>query len=150
MVERRIGAPIPDRPPDSHNLLFLLGKAQSRFGYLPENLLCDISNSLGIALGDVYGVATFYSFFSVQEQGRHVIRICKSLPCFIKKSQHIINVVEDATGVKLGTTSPNARFSIQLVNCIGECDKAPTMMIDGRVYVDLTPHKISRILKDYE
>lgn len=150
MAERHIGAPIPDRPPDSHNLLLLLGEAQSRFGYLPENLLSDISNSLGIALGDVYGVATFYSFFSVQEQGRHVIRICKSLPCFIKKSQHIINAVEDVTGVKLGTTSPNARFSIQLANCIGECDKAPTMMIDGRVYVDLTPHKIPRILKDYE
>jgi NADH-quinone oxidoreductase subunit E/NADP-reducing hydrogenase subunit HndA len=150
MAERRIGAPTPDRPPDSHNLLLLLGEAQSRFGCLPENLLSDMSESLGITLSDVYGVATFYSFLSVQEQGRHVIRICKSLPCFIKKSQHIIHAVEDVTGVKLGTTSPNARFSIRLANCIGECDKAPAMMIDGRVYVELTPHKISRILKDYE
>jgi NADH-quinone oxidoreductase subunit E/NADP-reducing hydrogenase subunit HndA len=150
MAERHTIAPIPNRPPNPDNLLYLLGEAQSRFGYLPENLLGDISKSLGIALGDVYGVATFYSFFSVQEQGRHVIRICKSLPCFLKKSQYIINAVEDATGVKLTTTSPNARFSIQLTNCIGECDKAPAMMIDGHIYVDLSPHKISLILKDYE
>jgi NADH-quinone oxidoreductase subunit E len=150
MAERRIGAPIPERPPNSQSILRLLGEAQSRFGYLPENLLSDISESLGMALSDVYGVATFYSFLSVQERGRHVISICKSLPCFIKKSQHIINAVEDVTGVKLGTTSPNARFSIRLTNCIGECDKAPAMMIDGRVYVDLTPHKISQVLKDYE
>lgn len=150
MAERRIGAPIPDRPHSSDDLLRLLGEAQSRFGYLPANLLHDISESLGIASGDVYGVATFYSFLSVQEQGRHVIRICKSLPCFIKKSQHIVNAVEDATGVKLGILSKDARFSVRLTNCIGQCDKAPVMMIDGRVYLELTPHKIPRILKDYE
>ena len=150
MTERRIGAPIPDRTPYSQNLIHLLGETQSKLGYLPENVLSDISEAFGITLSTIYGVATFYSFLSVQEQGWHVISICKSLPCFIKKSQHIIKAVEDVTGVKLGTNSPNARFSIRLTNCIGECDKAPAMMIDGRVYVGLTPHKISQILKDYE
>lgn len=150
MAERRIGAPIPDRPPDSHNLLLLLGEAQTRFGYLPQNLLTSVSESLHVTSGEVYGVATFYSFLSVQPQGRHIIRICKSLPCFLKKSQQIVNAVEDATGVKLGAPCEDARFSVRLTNCIGECDKAPAMMIDGRVYVDLTPHKISRILKNYD
>jgi len=150
MAERRIDALITSKYPDFSNLLRLLKEGQSKLGYLPENLLSDISESLGIALGDVYGVATFYSFLSVQTQGRHTIRICKSLPCFIKESQQIVKAVEDVTGNKLGIPSTDARFSIRLTNCIGECDRAPAMIIDGRVYVELTPHKISQILKDYE
>lgn len=139
-----------DRSPNAHNLIRLLGDTQKQFGYLPENLLIDISQSIGISLSDVYGVATFYSFLSVQNTGRHIIRICKSLPCFLKKSEQIIKAVEDVSGVKLGIASQNARFSVQLTNCIGECDRAPAMMIDGQVYVDLNPQKISQILKDYE
>jgi NADH-quinone oxidoreductase subunit E len=150
MTERHIGALTAGKLPDFNNLLRMLKEAQSRFGYLPENLLSDISESLSIALCDVYGVATFYSFLSVQTQGRHTIRICKSLPCFIKESQQIVKAVEDVTGNKLDIPSADARFSIRLTNCIGECDKAPAMIIDGRVYVELTPHKISQILKDYE
>lgn len=150
MAERRIDALITSKYPDFSNLLRLLKEGQSKLGYLPENLLSDISESLGIALGDVYGVATFYSFLSVHTQGRHTIRICKSLPCFIKESQQIVKAVEDVTGNKLGIPSTDARFSIRLTNCIGECDRAPAMIIDGRVYVELTPHKISQILKDYE
>jgi NADH:ubiquinone oxidoreductase subunit E len=143
------GAPIPSALNRFDNLLWLIKETQDRFGCLPEKQLADISESLGVTKSDVYGVATFYSFLSVQEQGRHVIRICKSLPCFIKKSQHIVNAIEDVTGCSLGKLTANARFSIKLTNCIGECDKAPVMMVDGRVYADLTPGKISQILKEY-
>lgn len=71
-------------------------------------------------------------------------------PLLPQKIATDVNAVEDATGVKLGAPCEDARFSVRLTNCIGECDKAPAMMIDGRVYVDLTPHKISRILKNYD
>ncbi len=144
------GIPIPSTLNRFPNLLRLLKETQDRFGCLPEQQLVDISESLGVTKSDVYGVATFYSFLSVQKQGRHIIKICKSLPCFIKKSQHIVSAVEDATGCHLGKPIADARFSIQLTNCIGECDKAPAMMIDGRVYTDLNASNISRILKEYE
>lgn len=150
MAEKLIGTSVPGTSPDLSNLLRLLRDTQNKFGCLSENLLVGISDSMGVTLSDVYGVATFYSFLSVQPQGRHIIRICKSLPCFIRKSQQIVSAVEDATGARLGTPSADARFSIQLTNCIGECDKAPAMMVDGRVYVDLTSHKVSQILKGYE
>jgi len=150
MAEKPIDAPVPDGSPDLSNILLLLRDEQGKFGYLPEKSLASISDSLSMALADVYGVATFYSFLSVQPQGRHTIRICKSLPCFLKKSQQIVSAVEDVIGAKLGTSSADARFSIQLTNCIGECDKAPAMMVNGHVYAELTPHKISQILKTYE
>jgi NADH-quinone oxidoreductase subunit E len=150
MPEKPIDAPVPDRSPDLSNLLLLLRDTQSRFGYLPQNLLTSVSESLHVPSGEVYGVATFYSFLSVQPQGRHIIRICKSLPCFLRKSRQIVQAIEDATGVELGKYSADARFSVQLTNCIGECDKAPAMMVDGHVYVDLTSHKVSQILKGYE
>jgi len=149
MTEGRIGA-VTAQLPDHSKLLRLLKEGQSRLGYLPESLLVDISKSLGVPLGDVFGVATFYSFLSVQTQGRHIIQICKSLPCFMKKSQQIINAVEDVIGEKLNTPSTDARFTVHLTNCIGECDKAPAMMVDGRIYVELTPQKIAQILKDYK
>ena len=150
MVERNIGTATTNKLADFSNLLRLLKEGQGKLGYLPESLLVDISESMGISLSDVYGVATFYSFLSVKTQGRHIIQICKSLPCFMKKSQQIISAVEDVVGARLNTPSADARFSIRLTNCIGECDKAPAMMVDGKIYVELTPHKVAQILKDYE
>jgi NADH:ubiquinone oxidoreductase subunit E len=150
VAEKSVDTPVPGRSPDPSNVLRLLRDAQSKFGYLPENSLVSISDSLGIALTEVYGVATFYSFLSVRPQGRHVIRICKSLPCFLKKSRQLLDAIEDATGARLGMPSADARFSLHLTNCIGECDKAPAMMVDGHVYVGLTSHKVSQILKGYE
>ncbi len=150
MPEVQPGAHSPNTLNRSYNLLSILKEAQNRFGFLPESQLADISESLGVSKGDIYGVATFYSFLSVQQQGRHVIRICKSLPCFIKKSQHVVKAIEDAIGCRVGELAADKRFSIKLTNCIGECDKAPAMMIDRQVYGDLTPGKISSILKDYE
>ncbi len=129
------------------NLLVLLKEAQNKFGYLPKELMPELAEFLGLSISDVYGVATFYSFLSTKPQGRNVIRICKSLPCFLKNSQAIIETIEKEIGVKPGETTPDGKFSFELTNCIGACDKAPAMMINNDVYVDLTPRKISQILK---
>ena len=143
-------ADISTRHRNQDNLLVLLEEAQSRFGYLPQELLAELANSLGISISDVYGVATFYSFFSIKPQGKNVIRICKSLPCYLKSSNLIIESVQQAIGIKPGETTPNGKFSFQLTNCIGACDRAPAMMINNEVYGDLTPEKIKDILKSYE
>ena len=132
------------------DLVVLLAKAQSKFGYLTGELLIEIAKSLDLSVSDVYGVTTFYSFLSTRPLGRNVIRVCKSLPCFLKNYQTIIESVAREIGIKPGETTPDGKFSLQFTNCIGACDKAPAMMINHYVYTDLTPSKISQILRSYK
>jgi len=138
---------IPDQSSERENLLVALKKAQSRFGYLRGELLVEAANSLGIPASEAYGVATFYSFLSTKPQGEYVIMVCKSLPCFLKHSQTIIDAVRRQIGIGLGEATPDGKFSFQLVNCIGACEQAPAMMINYTVYGHLTPRKVARILK---
>lgn len=135
---------------EHESLLVLLQRAQSRFGCVPEEFMAEVAQSLNIPVGEVYGVATFYSFLSTRPLGRNVIRICRSLPCYLKKSQMIIKSVEDKIGIKPGETTPDGKFSFELTNCIGACDGAPAVLINSDVHVNLTPRKISQILKTYE
>ncbi len=131
-------------------LLEALKETQDRLGYLSGDSLVEIAQSLGLPIGEVYGVATFYSFLSTKPQGRHVIRICKSVPCFLEDSESIIEHIKKELGIKPGETTPDGRFSFELTNCIGACDKAPAMMVNYDVHGDLTPGKISQILEKYQ
>lgn len=133
---------------DHQNLLVLLKKAQEDFGYVTEEAIADIARSLDVSVSDVYGVTTFYSFLSKKPLGKYVIRICQSLPCYLKDSPMIIKCIMDELGIKPGETTPDGKFSLQLTNCIGACDKAPAMLINDEVYGDLTPARISQILKE--
>ena len=135
---------------DRENLLVLLKRAQSKFGCVPEEFISEVAQSLNISISEVYGVATFYSFLSTKLLGRNVIRICKSLPCYLKNSQMIIESVEDEVGIKPGEATPDGKFSFELTNCIGACDEAPAMLINNDVHGNLTPKKISEILKSYK
>ena len=141
---------IPIQGKGRENLLERLKEAQNRFGYLPEKIIVELAKSLNLSTSEVYGVATFYSFLSTKPQGRNVIRICKSLPCFLKNSQMIVKSIEEEVGIRPGDTTSDGKFSLQLTNCIGACDKAPAMMINNDVYADLTPKKVSQILKAFE
>ena len=141
---------IPTQGKGREGLLVLLEEAQNKFGYLSGELLVQMAESFGLSVSDVYGVATFYSFLSTKPRGRNVIRICKSLPCFLKNYQTIMESVIREIGVKPGETTPDSRFCFQLTNCIGACDKAPAMMINAAFHVDLTPDKIPQILNEYK
>ena len=132
------------------DLLILLEEAQDKLGFLPKEIITELAEALNMSVSDVYGVATFYSFLSTKPQGRNVIRICKSLPCFLKNALTIIESIEKTIGIKPGETTPDGKFSFTLTNCIGACDKAPAMLINNDVYGDLTPSKISQILESYE
>ena len=143
----KIGEGISTQSKGREELLVLLEEAQNKFSYLPEELMVELAKTLDISISDVYGVATFYSFLSTKPQGRNVIKICKSLPCFLKNCQTIIEAVGKEIGIKPGESTPDGKFSFQLTNCIGACDGAPAMMVNNDVYGDLTPGKISKILK---
>jgi len=132
------------------NLLVALEEAQARFGYLSQELMAELAESLDVPVNDVYGVASFYSFLFPRPLGRNVIRICKSLPCYLKNCQPIVEAIEKELGIKPGETTPDGRFSFELTNCIGLCDRAPAMLINNDAHVDLTPKKISQILQGYK
>ena len=135
---------------DQGNLLVLLQEAQNKFGYVPEEYMAEVAGSLDIPVSEVYGVATFYSFLSTRPLGRNVIRLCKSLPCYLKNSQMIIETVENEIDIKPGETTADGKFSLELTNCIGACDKAPAMLINADVHGNLTAGEISKILKSYD
>lgn len=127
-----------------------LQEAQKECGYLSPQTITKLAESLDTSVSEVYGTATFYSFLPVKPQGRNVIRVCKSLPCWLKYSQKIVESLENEIGIKPGETTPDGRFSLELTNCIGECDKAPAMMINSDIHGDLTPEKITQILQEYK
>jgi len=131
-------------------LLVLLEAAQAKSAHISTETITELAESLDLSIGEVYGVASFYSFLHTKPKGRHVIRICKSLPCLLKNAQTIIDSVRQELGIKPGETTADGKFSFELTNCIGACDKAPAMMVNSDVHGNLTPKKIAKILKAYK
>ena len=132
------------------DLIALLKEAQAEYGYVSEEVMAELAESLDMPLNDVYGVASFYSFISLKPLGRNVIRVCQSLPCYMKHGQAIVECLAQELGIKPGETTADRRFSLQLTNCIGLCDQAPAMMINDDAHGDLTPDRIDEILKKYK
>jgi len=130
-------------------LLTLLEARQRTDGSITQAAMTEIAESAGVTKSEVYGVATFYSFLSTKPLGKHVIRVCKSLPCYLENGPMIIESVASSIAISPGETTADGRFSFELTNCIGACDQAPAMLIDDKVYGNLTPGKIGDILKSY-
>lgn len=134
---------------DNSKLLVLLKEAQARHGYLSSETIAEVARKAGVHLGDAYGVATFYSFLSLKPQGKNVIRICRSIPCDMKDYELVRESLEKELGIQPGEVTGDGRFSLELTNCIGACDKAPAMLINDQLYGELTPGKIRKILAEY-
>ena len=130
-------------------LLIDLARAQRRDSGVSAAVMQALAGEMDVSLSDVYGVASFYSFLSIRPLGRHVIRICRSVPCFLKSADSLAAQLENELDVRPGETTADGRFSLELVNCIGACDAAPAMLINDDVHGDLTPAKVRRILKKY-
>jgi NADH-quinone oxidoreductase E subunit len=130
-------------------LLEMLKAEQTKSGFLSPEAIGQIAQRLNLGPSEVYGVATFYSFLSTRPLGRNVIRVCQSLPCHLKNAQMIMQSVHKEIGIGPGETTPDGRFSFELTNCIGACDKAPAMLVNHDVHGNLTPDRISQVLKAY-
>lgn len=120
---------------------------QNRF--LSKQDMIDVARELDMSAADVYGTATFYTFLDTEPRGKYVIRICKTISCAMKGKNEILATVEDILKVKLGETTPDKKFSLLEANCIGWCHKAPAMLINDTPYTELTPMKVTEILRDY-
>jgi len=131
-------------------LLRMIKEEQAKSGYISEDAIVALAESLGLTVSDVYGVTTFYSFLSTKPLGRNVIRICKSVPCCLKDAEMMIDWIGQELGIAPGQTTPDGRFTFELTNCIGACDQAPAMLINDEVYGELTREKISEILRSFD
>jgi NADH:ubiquinone oxidoreductase subunit E len=144
--------PVPGAGLDENRstLLPILKAEQAKQGYISRTFMMETAAALRLTLSEVYGVATFYAFLSVEPLGRHMIRICNSVPCFIQNASGIMKAVQKAIGISPGETTGDGRYSFMLTSCIGACDQAPAMLVDDDIHGNLTPGKIVEILRSYD
>jgi NADH:ubiquinone oxidoreductase subunit E len=128
------------------HLLALLQEEQEKTGHISEQFIEQTAKSSGLAVSEVYGVATFYHLLSTRPLGRNVIRVCKCVPCYLKNSQLVLETIQEKLGIAPGETTPDGRFSLLLTNCIGACDQAPAMLLNHDLHGSLSPDKITKIL----
>ncbi|MCM1992375.1 NADH-quinone oxidoreductase subunit NuoE [Oceanirhabdus seepicola] len=131
-------------------LIPVLHGIQDEFGYLPEEVLKIVSEELNVSLSEIYGVATFYSFFSLEPKGEYVIRVCIGTACYVKGSQKILDKLSEDLNVEVGKTSEDGKFTLEGCRCIGACGLAPVITINDKVYGRLVPEDIDDILKEYK
>ena len=124
----------------------VLQKAQEIYGWLPSEVLETIAKSMSVPLSQVYGVVTFYSQFYLQRRGRHIIRQCDGTACHVRGAARIVDVVENHLGIKAGETTPDYRYTYEVVYCLGSCGLAPVAMIDDQVVGHLVPEKMIEII----
>ena len=131
-------------------LMPILQHAQEIFGYLPIEVQTMISDETGIPLEKIYGVATFYSQFSLQPKGQYRISVCLGTACYEKGSGDIFKKLEELLGITNGECTPDGKFSLDSCRCVGACGLAPVMMINDEVYGRLTVDDVPTILAKYE
>ena len=117
--------------PDS--LLEVLHNAQELFGYLEDNLLIYVGRSLKVPLARVYGVATFYNFFSLKPKGEHTCVVCMGTACYVKGAGEVVGAIEKEFGIKMGETTNDNKISLMSARCVGSCGLAPAVVFDGNV-----------------
>lgn len=131
------------------SLMPILQEIVQRHNYLTDEAMVEVAKELDISAAEVYGTASFYTFLDTKAKGKYVIRVCKTITCSMKGKSEIIQTLEDMLKIKVGETTPDNQFSILETNCIGWCHKAPAILINEMPYTELTPEKVSEIIKDY-
>ena len=119
------------------------------FGYVPQDVQEMIADGLGVTLAEVYGVSTFYSQFSLEPKGEHIIGVCLGTACYVKGSQKILDKLCEELKIEPGRTTSDGLFSLNATRCLGACGLAPVMMIGDEVYGRLTPDQVPGILDKY-
>lgn len=131
------------------SLIQILHLTQGIYGYLPLQLLQFISARLEKPLSEVYGVASFYSFFTTRPRGENTIRVCLGTACYVRGGKKIIEKLRDLLGVEVGETTVDGKFTIEVMRCIGACGLAPAITINDQVYKQVNPDKLQAILEKY-
>ena len=124
----------------------VMQQAQEIFGYLPEEVQIMIAEGLGIPLEEVYGISTFYSLYNLNPKGQYKITVCLGTACYVKGSQAVL----DKIVARLGSISPDGKYSVDANRCVGACGLAPVMMVNDDVYGRMTPDQVDDVLAKYK
>lgn len=134
---------------NSGELVMILHEAQSLLGYLPQEIQEVVAEQLDIPIAQVYGVVTFYSYFTMEPKGRFPISVCMGTACYVRGAEKILEELELQLEIKVGETTSDGLFSLNCLRCVGACGLAPVVTIGDKVYGRLTTDKIRDILADY-
>ena len=136
--------------PGSCDPLSVLTAIQDEYHYLPESALKEASTITGVRLGDLVAIAGFYERFRLQPAGEHRIRVCTGTACFVKGADRLLEELKRLLGIGEGETTKDGRFSLGGLRCVGACSLAPVVMVNDRVYGNVTPQMVPQILNDCE
>lgn len=117
--------------------------------YLSDDVMVDVARELDISAADVFGTATFYTFLDTMPRGKYVIRICKTISCSMKGKNQVLHTIKEILKINLGETTADKKFTLLETNCIGWCHKAPAILINDTPYTELTPAKVTEVLRSY-
>lgn len=131
-------------------LMATLQQAQEIYGYLPLPVQRKVADALDVSVAEVYGVISFYSFFSLKPKGENAISVCLGTACYVKGSQALLDKIESELGIKSGDVTKDGKFSISACRCVGACGLAPVIMVGDDVYGRLTPDEIPGIIAKYK
>ena len=131
-------------------LMMILSDIQKEYGYIPLEVQELVSERTGVSVADIYGVVTFYSFFSLTPKGKYVIGVCLGTACYVKGAQQIVDKFSEIIGIKAGETSADGLFTLDALRCIGACGIAPAVTINGKVYPKLTVDAVPKIVAEYK
>ena len=129
-------------------LMSILHKAQEIYGYISQEAIETISRNLGIPTARIWGIVTFYHYFTLTPRGKYVISVCLGTACYVKGSKRVLDKVKDILGIDLNETTEDGLFTIEAKYCLGCCGLAPVMMINNKVYEKLTTKKIVEIINN--
>ena len=134
---------------DKSALIDILHDTQAAIGYLPKDALEEISSGLGLPLSRIYCVVTFFKAFSLTPRGRNLINVCMGTACHVRGSDRVLEQVEKELGIKSGENTPDLKFTLETVNCVGACALGPMVIIGEDYHGEMTPEKVSDVLKNY-
>ena len=137
-------------PKQKDSLIAILNEVQEKYGYIPKQTQIEISKYLEMPMAEIYGVITFYSRFTTSPKGKYNIAVCLGTACFVKGSQSILDRLKERLKISGGETTPNGKFSIDEVRCVGACGLAPVFMVNDEVYGNATVKMIDEVLDKLE
>ena len=130
-------------------LIEVLHKAQEIFKYLPNEVQNFIAEKLDIPVSKVYGVVTFYSYFATEPRGEYVINVCMGTACFVRGAASVLEEFQNRLNIKVGETTPDGKFTLEVLRCVGACGLAPVVTINDRVYGHFTKDQVPKVLAEY-
>ena len=136
-------------PKEEDKLIAILNDVQERFGYIPKQAQLEISEYLSIPMAEIYGVITFYSRFTLAPKGKYNISVCLGTACFVKGSKTLLDRAQEKLKIKPGEVTPDGKFSIDDIRCVGACGLAPVFMINDEVYGNATVKELDEVIDKY-